>query len=432
MNDLARVVEASDLGKRYKIYTKPSHRFWPDKLWPANKPRHTDVWALQGLDIRVGKGRCLGVIGMNGAGKSTLLKLLTGVIKPTTGALTMNGEVLALLELGTGFNNEVSGRDNVFLTGKMLGYTHVDIAAKLDAIQAFADIGSYFEQPVKTYSSGMFVRLAFSLYVNLEPEILIVDEALSVGDFFFQQKCATAIRAIKERGTTILFVSHDMSAVHELCDEVILLDRGRVRMRGDANSVISGYHIMDSGPISDQSAEPDRAVVIDVKLQSRIDVIKNDDILTGTSVIASPGASLIAVRIIDPAGNATSRFPAGSVLRMEAIIEAHRTIPHANFGLLLADDQDRAIWSSATSNQGVWFGPLTRGALIVLSMELTLNVPTGIYSFNIATGETDPHDSSVAVWNDTRLKGATIEVLPSECFADRSGIAYLDMTLCTL
>lgn len=427
------VVDAHKLGKLYKIYPSPWDRFMPG----SRSRNHKDLWAVRSVNINVAKGQCLGVIGLNGAGKSTLLKLLTGVLQPTTGSLTMNGEVLALLELGTGFNGEVSGRQNVFLTGAMLGYPQTLIAAKVQAIQDFADIGDYFEQPVKTYSSGMFVRLAFSLYVNLDPEILIVDEALSVGDFFFQQKCATAIRTLKERGTTILFVSHDSAAVHELCDEVILLDHGRVLVRGDANSVIGRYHTLSSssrpGLVESASRnESSAAITIETSLKARIEAIKADDVLAGFAAVVTPQASLVALRMLDETGTPTNRFPSGSVLRMEAVVEAHHAIAHANFGVLLADDQDRAVWSAATSNQDVWFGPMTKSDLIVVCMNLTLDLPPGRYTFNVATGEVDPYDAAFVVWNDTRLKGLTIDVLASDLFADRSGIAYLGMAICAL
>jgi teichoic acid transport system ATP-binding protein len=196
---------------------------------------------LKGIDFQINQGECVGIIGTNGSGKSTILKIITGVVNPSEGRVVVDGRISALLELGAGFNMEYNGIENVYLNGTMLGFTEEEITAKLDAILEFADIGDYVYQPVKTYSSGMFVRLAFAVAINIEPEILIVDEALSVGDVFFQAKCYHKFEEFKQMGKTIVFVSHDLSSIQKYCDRVILLNKGEKLGEGAARDMIDAY-----------------------------------------------------------------------------------------------------------------------------------------------------------------------------------------------
>lgn len=233
------VIEASNLGKTYKLYNKPQDRI-KELFSLHHRSYHTDYQALHNVTFSVKKGETLGIIGCNGAGKSTLLKLITGVITPTEGAVKTQGDISALLELGTGFNPEYNGIENIFLNGSMRGLTDDEINQKLSAIIEFADIGKYINQPVKTYSSGMFARLAFSVMVHFKPEILIIDEALSVGDVFFQQKCNTYMKE-EMKGVTKLLVTHDMNSIANMADRVILLDRGSIIKEGSPMEVIEDY-----------------------------------------------------------------------------------------------------------------------------------------------------------------------------------------------
>jgi len=435
MSELA--IAGTDLGKRYSVYANPWDRFLSWVPGRAHSPP-IERWAFRGVDLAVAPGQCLGVIGRNGAGKSTLLKVLTGVVQASTGSLDIRGKVLALLELGTGFNGELSGRDNVLLSGALLGYPSEVLEARMDAIRDFADIGEYFDRPVKTYSSGMYVRLAFSLYVNLEPEIFIVDEALSVGDFFFQQKCAAAMRAIKARDTTIVFVSHDASAVQELCDEVMLLEGGQVLLRADAQSAISRYHTLSSvpqGPVGDPSPgnsvdRPPRPR--DPRLEARIGEIVSADLIGAAEAIGVGGARLLGLRIVDEAGQACSRFASGSRMRVECALRALQYIAYANIGLQIADDQDRPIWSAATSNQDAWFGSVDKGDEVVVVAEVRLDLPPGSYRCNVAVGEVDPYDASVAIFHDLRVNAFGIDIVASPHSVDRDGMIYLDMAMSAL
>lgn len=233
-------IQVTDVEKVYKLYEKPSDRL-KEAFGIGKKCHHTKHHALKGINMTIRQGECVGIIGTNGSGKSTILKIITGVLSPTKGTVTVNGRISALLELGAGFNMEYNGIENIYLNGTMIGFSEKEIDQKLDAILEFADIGEYVYQPVKTYSSGMFVRLAFAVAINIEPEILIVDEALSVGDVFFQAKCYHKFEEFKEMGKTIVFVSHDLGSISKYCDRVVLLNQGTKLGEGEPKKMIDTY-----------------------------------------------------------------------------------------------------------------------------------------------------------------------------------------------
>ena len=233
-------ISVKDVTKVYKLYEKPIDRL-KESVSPTHKNYHRDFYALNGLSFNVKKGETVGIIGTNGSGKSTILKIITGVLTPSTGQVQVNGKISALLELGAGFNMDYTGIENIYMNGTMMGYTKKEMEAKLDDILDFAEIGDFVYQPVKTYSSGMFVRLAFALAINVEPEILIVDEALSVGDVFFQANCYRRMEEIRKSGTTILMVTHDMGSIIKYCDKVVLLNRGEFIAEGPAGRMVDLY-----------------------------------------------------------------------------------------------------------------------------------------------------------------------------------------------
>ena len=231
-------VMASNIGKCFKIYQRPVDRVW-DKL--STKPLHSKFWALNDVSFEIKKGETLGLIGPNGSGKSTLLEILCGTTKPTCGVVNVVGRVSALLELGAGFNPEFTGRENVFLNGTIQNISKRELENRFDSIVAFADIGSFIDRPVKTYSSGMYVRLAFAAAIGMEPDILIVDEALAVGDVRFQRKCYRYFKELQSRGTTIIFVTHAVELVRAHCNRAILLNQGRIEKIGMPQEVIHAY-----------------------------------------------------------------------------------------------------------------------------------------------------------------------------------------------
>lgn len=233
-------IQVEHLDKVYKLYDKPMDRL-KESLGLTHKKKYIEHYALHDVDITIQQGECLGIIGTNGSGKSTILKIITGVLNPTAGKVTVDGRISALLELGAGFNMEYTGIENIYLNGTMIGFSREEIDKRLGDILDFADIGEFVHQPVKTYSSGMFVRLAFAVAINIEPEILIVDEALSVGDVFFQAKCYHKFDEFKKMGKTILFVSHDLSSISKYCDKVVLLNQGKKLGEGTPKEMIDAY-----------------------------------------------------------------------------------------------------------------------------------------------------------------------------------------------
>src|SRR3989441_3159516 len=234
------IILAEKISKCFRIYRHPSDHL-KELLTFGTRQYHEPFWAVKNADVSVDRGCCLGIIGENGSGKSTLLRMIAGVIRPSSGNLAVGGRVSALLELGAGFNPLFTGRENIFLYAAILGFTDVQTRERIPSIEKFAEIGDFVDRPVKTYSSGMFVRLAFAVAIHMDPDVLIVDEALSVGDIFFQQRCIRRIQQLKRQGVTIVFVSHDMEAVRSLADRTIWMDHGKVHLEGKTDEVVSKY-----------------------------------------------------------------------------------------------------------------------------------------------------------------------------------------------
>jgi teichoic acid transport system ATP-binding protein len=249
-----KALTVNNVTKIYKLYEKPIDRL-KEAMSLTHKNYHRDFFALNGISFDVEKGQTVGIIGTNGSGKSTILKIITGVLTPTTGDVQVNGVISALLELGAGFNMDYTGIENIYMNGTMMGFSRKEMDEKLQDILDFADIGDFVYQPVKTYSSGMFVRLAFALAINVEPEILIVDEALSVGDVFFQAKCYRRMEEIRKNGTTILMVTHDMGAIIKYCDRVVVLNKGNFIAEGEPGKMVDLYKKILANQMDDLNEE---------------------------------------------------------------------------------------------------------------------------------------------------------------------------------
>ncbi len=234
------VIEAKNVGKRYDIYPHPFDRV-KELLFFGRKRFHTELWALKDISFNVRRGEAFGFIGSNGAGKSTLLKLISGISKPTEGTISVKGRVSALMELGAGFHHEFTGRDNIYMNCSILGMTKEEIEEKIDKIIEFSELGDFIDRPIKIYSTGMFMRLGFSVAINTDPEILLIDEILAVGDEYFQSKCYKKIKEFREQGKTVIFVSHSINTVRGLCDRVMWLDNGKMREIGDSVRVTEDY-----------------------------------------------------------------------------------------------------------------------------------------------------------------------------------------------
>ena len=239
--DEKMVIRADNLGKCYRIYDNPKDRL-KQALWRGRRQYYREFWALRDVSFEVRRGETLGIIGRNGSGKSTLLQMICGTLTPTEGAVQTNGRVAALLELGSGFNPEFTGRENVAINARLLGLSEEEVDEKFEQIVEFSEIGQFIDQPVKTYSSGMFVRLAFAIASHSDPDVLIVDEALSVGDFAFQNKCITRIKQLRDKGMTLVFVSHDLSTLQLICDRAIWIHQGQLRSEGDPIRICQDYY----------------------------------------------------------------------------------------------------------------------------------------------------------------------------------------------
>lgn len=322
-------IEVKNLGKAYKVY--PS-RFSRLKEWliPFSKKCHDIKWVLQDINFTVKSGGAIGIIGINGAGKSTLLKMLTGTTQPTTGTVSTVGRVAALLELGIGFHPEFSGRQNAVMAGQLLGYTIEDINRLMPEIEAFAEIGDYIEQPVRVYSSGMQMRLAFSVATAIRPDILIIDEALSVGDAHFQHKSFDRIRQFRKEGTTLLIVSHDKQAIQSICDKAILLDSGHLALEGDPETVMDYYN----------------ALVVE-KDETNINIVSDGNneqrVISGNSK-----AFFTKINITDENSNQIEVLKVGQNVSLVAEVEISETVKRLVFGYQIKDRAGLPIYGTST------------------------------------------------------------------------------------
>jgi lipopolysaccharide transport system ATP-binding protein len=321
-------IEARGLSKCYALFDRPSDRLW-QMLWRGRRKFYRDFWALRDLDLTVGRGEVLGIIGRNGAGKSTLLQLICQTLTPTAGNLRVRGRVSALLELGAGFNPEFSGRENVFLAASILGLTTTEIEARFEQIVDFSGIRDFIEQPVKTYSSGMYVRLAFSVATSVDPDILVIDEALSVGDGEFARKSFDRIMALKQRGATILFCSHSLYLVEMLCSRALWLDHGRVAMLDESARVASAYDASITNATG--TADQVTAALPPAKGGRLLKVEGRADGMSGTVLVARSEESTVSITVA---------------------FEVDPTLPPPNVGLGITNAAGVMVASVTTANDG--------------------------------------------------------------------------------
>jgi lipopolysaccharide transport system ATP-binding protein len=367
-------IKVQGLSKSYQIYDQPHDRLKQfviprvQQLFGQRTSQfYRDFWALQDISFDVTKGESVGIIGRNGSGKSTLLQIITGTLSPTSGTVTTHGRIAALLELGSGFNADFTGRENVYLNGALLGFSTAQIDEKFDAIAAFADIGEHLDQPVKTYSSGMLVRLAFAVQVQVEPDILIVDEALAVGDALFQKRCFQRIDALVSKGTTLLFVSHDQESVRTLTSRALLLHKGRTIEWGASSEVVLSYRKL----LHDEEAAYFAAVTTDMVEQAKRTtqvcdyaaraaagpaanpaVSANEDEAGFDRLSFGDGAvKIVNVEVLDADSHACSVFYPGERLRIRVTCECFTSIDKLNVGIRLRNKEGVKMYSWGTLNQ---------------------------------------------------------------------------------
>lgn len=400
------VVDVHNLGKRYELYNTPRDRLKQLVLPHVHQAAHRvgatlgiaqpysppcyfrEFWALRDVSFQVRRGDSFGIIGRNGSGKSTLLQILAGTLAQTSGEACVNGRVAALLELGSGFNPEFSGRENVFLNGLLLGLSRGEVENRFDEIAAFADIGNVLDQPVKTYSSGMLVRLAFAVQVTLEPDILIVDEALSVGDYFFQQKCFGHLRTMRERGLTLLFVSHDMGTVRDLCKQAIYLRKGVPLFVGDSRSAIQRYFNEDAeSPKAPSGVFP---AVADQGCQEGVSLTCFSELADNAMWSRAPTDRdrLFAVHIANENGQSVDHARLGETVRILVHYRSTRDDENTTVTLAIKNRYDQIVFSTSAWRLGIENCFRHDAAYAVFSFQIGLMLEAGLYSLRVGIGHT--------------------------------------------
>lgn len=389
-------VTVEKLSKNYRIYDKPSARL--KELMIRGRSFHQDFWALKEVSFQVSRGSSFGIIGENGSGKSTLLQIIAGTLTPTKGRVALSGRVAALLELGAGFNSEFTGRENAFLNAAIMGLNREEITRKMPEIERFAEIGSFMDQAVKTYSSGMYVRLAFAIAINLDPEILLVDESLAVGDVYFQQRCIRRLRLMREEGKTILLVSHDVAAIRNLCDSTIWLEQGRVKDRGAPDKVTSRYlaaltqrqdlhagkKVLDI-PETPLGAAGDGDSTVDLS----VDKLPNVDDRWGNG-----HARVLGIQLLDPVGKEPQSFFHGDLVTVRVSVRFDRLVELPLIGILMRNRLGEDISGSNTSVEKVRLPSAEPGQIYTVDFHLRLPLlQPGHYYFTPAVANGTHRDS---------------------------------------
>lgn len=377
-------ISVSNLGKAYKQYSTRWARL-REWLTPGKRVYHQLKWILQDISFTVQPGEAVGIIGINGAGKSTLLKLITGTAQPTTGSVHMTGRVAAMLELGMGFHQDFTGRQNALMAGQLLGMRSEEISQLMPEIEAFAEIGEYIDQPVRVYSSGMQVRLAFSVATAIRPEILIIDEALSVGDAYFQHKSFDRIREFRKQGTTLLIVSHDKQAIMSLCDRAMLLSAGHLAMQGEPEAVMDYYNAM----LADhQNQEVKQITRDDGKVQT----------ISGTGE-----ATVEDIGLLDAQGNKLEAVDVGQPVTLRVNVRAHADIGRLVLGYAIKDRLGQVIYGTNTHLKQQPLQKVRVGEAYEFDITFDANLGPGTYSLVTALTGNETHLEKNYEWRDLAL-----------------------------
>lgn len=419
--DIAIAVEK--VCKVYKLYDKPKDRMF-EALGLTKKKKYTEHFALSDVSFDVKQGECVGIIGTNGSGKSTILKIITGVLNPTSGNVKVDGRISALLELGAGFNMEYSGMENIYLNGTMNGFTEQEIDARMKDILDFADIGDYVYQPVKTYSSGMFVRLAFSVAINIDPEILIVDEALSVGDVFFQAKCYHKFEEFKKMGKTIIIVSHDLSSIAKYCDRVILLNQGIKLGEGAPKEMIDDFKRVLVGQYELPASKSEQSLLNDAEVQEAVQkdiAAKKKDSADAVKTLeyGTQEAEIEAFYILDDHGTRTNAVIKGAEFSIHMRVRFHSDLPAPIFAFSIKTAKGTEITGTNTMFEKAFLEPVQAGAVKEVSFTQKMSLQGG--SYLISFGVTGYNG------NDFQVYHRLYDALDVTVISDKDTVGYYDM-----
>ena len=415
MSEIAIAVD--HVSKMYKLYDKPMDRL-KESLGLSRQKKYKEHFALDDVSFQVHQGETVGIIGTNGSGKSTILKIITGVLNPTAGEVRVNGRISALLELGAGFNGEYSGIENVYLNGTMIGFSREEIDAKMDDILSFADIGEFVHQPVKTYSSGMFVRLAFAVAINIEPEILIVDEALSVGDVFFQAKCYRKFEEFKEMGKTILFVSHDLSSIGKYCDRVVLLNQGHKLAEGGAKDMVNLYRKVLVNQLDDDEAENPGE---NMESAPEEDSLQKEKLNLNPEVLeyGSKLAEIVDFGIYDHTGLITNAIDKGQQFSVKMKVKFNDDISEPIFAFTIKDLKGTEITGTNTLYENSPVTPKKAGDIQEITFTQMMSLEAGEYM--LCLGCTGYRNGDFTVFH--RL----YDVCNLTVITDKKAVGYFDM-----
>ena len=416
-------IEVKDVKKVYKLYDRLRDRMYDALGFRKNK--YKLHYALNGVNLNIYKGETVGIIGTNGSGKSTILKIITGVLSPSEGEVKVNGRISALLELGAGFNQEYNGIENIYLNGTMMGFSEKEIDAKLPAILEFADIGEYVYQPVKTYSSGMFVRLAFAVAINIEPEILIVDEALSVGDVFFQAKCYHKFEEFKEMGKTIVFVSHDLSSISKYCDRVVLLNQGVKLGEGSPKEMIDAYKqvLVGQYPLPENDGQnllndddiESAAASVNEKKEVNQDLSVNPDLLE----YGTRAAVIESYKITDDMGRDTGTVLKGKKCSISMTVRFEEDIEAPIFAFTIKNIKGVEITGTNTMVEKAFLESVKAGTVMEITFTQEMNLQGGEYLLSL--GVTGFEKEEFQVYH--RL----YDVMNMTVISDKDSVGYYDM-----
>ena len=388
-------INVQDVTKIYKLYDKPIDRL-KESLSPMHKNYHRDFYALRNISFQVKKGETVGIIGTNGSGKSTILKIITGVLTPTEGTAEVDGVISALLELGAGFNMDYTGIENIYMNGTMMGFSRKEMDEKLQDILDFADIGDFVYQPVKTYSSGMFVRLAFALAINVEPEILIVDEALSVGDVFFQAKCYRRMEEIRKSGTTILMVTHDMGSIIKYCDKVVLLNKGEFVAEGAPGRMVDLYKKILAGQMDSLKEEleelndfsGDKALEdkeFDQETVHEGGLMRDKIAVNANRTEYGDGrAEIFDFGLEDQRGNLSNLILKGEMFTIREKIRFHGELKAPIFTYTIKDKKGTSLTGTNTMYEGTDIKPVKRGDVYEVAFTQKMTLQGGEYLLSMS------------------------------------------------
>ncbi len=411
-----KVISVENISKIYKLYDKPMDRLY-DSLGMKNRKKPKEFYALNDVSFDVKRGETVGIIGTNGSGKSTMLKIITGVLNQTSGNINVNGKISALLELGAGFNSEYTGLENIYLNGTMQGYTESEINAKLDEIIDFADIGDFINQPVKSYSSGMFVRLAFAVAINIDPEILIVDEALSVGDVFFQSKCYKKFNDFKEQGKTVLLVTHDMGSVIKYCDRAILLNRGKKLAEGSPKEIVDLYKKVLVGQLDEKNLNKNENITKEIlNLPRKCEkMVRNPKTLE----YGSKKAEIIDYYILDEKGNITNTLYKGQTFTIGLDIKFNEIIKDPIAAFTIKNNKGDEITGTNTMLEKKDFGNVEIGKIYRIEFTQKMDLQGNHYLLSLGlTG---------FIGDDFTVYHRLYDVVDIAVVSDKNTVGFYDM-----